>query len=136
MSPEQWLATQQARQPQTKAQPQVAPTAQAQPQQMSPEQWADAQEKPEMGFFEGLAEQITGRERATPETQALPEWTGMPDLNQMSMASLKSAIGTLVSNPKETTQIGARPSPISMAYPVLCSENPGGALTMALSLAL
>lgn len=29
----------------------------------------------------------------------------MPELNQMSMASLKSAIGTLVSNPKETTQI-------------------------------
>lgn len=62
-----------------------------------------SQEQP--GFFAGLAEQVTGRERATPETQALPEWTGMPELNQMSMASLKSAIGTLVSNPKETTQI-------------------------------
>jgi len=105
MSPEQWLATQQAQQPQTKAQPQAAPTAQAQPQQMSPEQWADTQEKPEMGFFEGLAEQITGRERATPETRELTEWTGMPELNQMSMASLKSAIGTLVTNPKETVQI-------------------------------
>lgn len=57
------------------------------------------------GFFAGLAEQITGRERATPETQTLPEWTGMPELNQMSMASLKSALGTLVTNPKETVQI-------------------------------
>ncbi len=57
------------------------------------------------GFFAGLAEQITGRERATPETQTLPEWTGMPELNQMSMASLKSAIGTLATNPKETVQI-------------------------------
>lgn len=57
------------------------------------------------GFFAGLAEQITGRDRATPETQTLPEWTGMPELNQMSMASLKSALGTLVTNPKETVQI-------------------------------
>jgi len=62
-----------------------------------------SQEQP--GFFAGLAEQITGRERATPETQTLPEWTGMPELNQMSMASLKSALGTLVTNPKETVQI-------------------------------
>lgn len=62
-----------------------------------------SQEQP--GFFEGLAEQITGRERATPETRELTEWTGMPELNQMSMASLKSAIGTLVTNPKETVQI-------------------------------
>jgi len=61
------------------------------------------QEQP--GFFAGLAEQITGRERATPETQTLPEWTGMPELNQMSMASLKSALGTLATNPKETVQI-------------------------------
>lgn len=62
-----------------------------------------SQEQP--GFFAGLAEQITGRERATPETRELTEWTGMPELNQMSMASLKSAIGTLVTNPKETVQI-------------------------------
>jgi len=62
-----------------------------------------SQEQP--GFFAGLAEQITGRERATPETQTLPEWTGMPELNQMSMASLKSALGTLATNPKETVQI-------------------------------
>ena len=57
------------------------------------------------GFFAGLAESVTGRARATPETQALPEWTGMPELNQMSVASLKSALGTLVTNPKETVQI-------------------------------
>jgi hypothetical protein len=70
---------------------------------MSPEQWAASQ--PKMGFFEGLAEQITGRARATPETQALPEWTSMPELNQMSVASFKTALGTLLSNPKETVQI-------------------------------
>jgi hypothetical protein len=70
---------------------------------MSPEQWAASQ--PKMGFFEGLAEQVTGRARATPETQTLPEWTSMPELNQMSVASFKTALGTLLSNPKETVQI-------------------------------
>jgi hypothetical protein len=58
-----------------------------------------------MGFIEGLVEQVTGRARATPETQALPEWTSMPELNQMSVASFKTALGTLLSNPKETVQI-------------------------------
>jgi formiminotetrahydrofolate cyclodeaminase len=57
------------------------------------------------GLLAGLAESITGRARATPETQALPEWTSMPELNQMSVASFKTALGTLMSNPKETVQI-------------------------------
>lgn len=59
----------------------------------------------EMGFFEGLAEQVTGRQRATQETRTLPEWTGMPELNQMSVASFKTALGSLMSSPKETVQI-------------------------------
>lgn len=62
-------------------------------------------EPPKMGFFEGIAESVTGRARTTPETQTLPEWTGMPELNEMSVASFKSALGTLLSNPKETVQI-------------------------------
>lgn len=65
-----------------------------------------ALEQPEKpGFFAGLVESVTGSQRATPETQALPEWTSMPELNQLSVASLKTALGTLVSNPKETVQI-------------------------------
>jgi hypothetical protein len=63
------------------------------------------EEPPKMGFFKGIAESVTGRARTTPETQALPEWTGMPELNQMSVASFKSALGSLLSNPKETVQI-------------------------------
>lgn len=61
--------------------------------------------QPQMGFFEGLAEQVTGSRRATPDTQALPEWTSMPEMNQVSVASFKSALGTMMSNPKETVQI-------------------------------
>jgi hypothetical protein len=58
-----------------------------------------------MGFFEGLAEQVTGRQRATPETQALPEWVNMPELNQLSVAGFKTALGTLMSAPEETVQV-------------------------------
>lgn len=58
-----------------------------------------------MGFFESIGEMVTGTRRATPETMTLPEWTSMPELNQMSMASFKSALGTLLSNPQETVQI-------------------------------
>jgi len=57
------------------------------------------------GFIASIGEMITGSRRATPETQTLPEWTGMPELNQMSVASFKTALGTLLSNPKETVQI-------------------------------
>ena len=98
MSPEEWLASQQAA-PAAPVPMAAAPAAAP----MSPEQWAASQ--PKMGFFEGIAESVTGRARATPETQALPEWTGMPELNQMSVASFKTALGSLLTNPKETVQI-------------------------------
>jgi hypothetical protein len=103
MSPEEWLASQ-TRQA-APAAPASTPTATAPAAApMSPEQWAASQPKP-MGFLEGIVESVTGRARATPETQALPEWTSMPELNQMSVASFKTALGTLMSNPKETVQI-------------------------------
>jgi hypothetical protein len=106
MSPEEWLASQTKQAaPATPAPASATPTATAPAAaSMSPEQWAASQQKP-MGFFEGLVESVTGRARATPETQALPEWTSMPELNQMSVASFKTALGTLLSNPKETVQI-------------------------------
>lgn len=62
-------------------------------------------EPPKMGFFESIGEMVTGARRSTPETLALPEWTAIPELNQMSMSSFKSALGTLLTNPQETVQI-------------------------------
>lgn len=100
MSPEEWLASQTKQAAPAASAP--VPTAPA-AAPMSPEQWAASQ--PKMGFFEGLVESVTGTARATPETQALPEWTSMPELNQMSVASFKTALGSLLSNPKETVQI-------------------------------
>ena len=59
----------------------------------------------EMGFLEGMVEQVTGSQRATPESRTLPEWTSMPELNQMSVASFKSALGTMLTSPQETVQV-------------------------------
>jgi len=72
---------------------------------MLPEQSAQPQTGFMQGFFEGISEQVTGRARATPETQALPEWVNMPELNQLSVAGFKTALGTLMSNPEETVQV-------------------------------
>jgi len=77
----------------------------AEQQSAAPATTPAPQEPAKMGFLESIAESVTGRARATPETQALPEWTTMPELNQLSVASFKSALGSLVSNPKETVQI-------------------------------
>ena len=102
MIPEEWLASQPKQA--APAAPAPAPMATAPAAApMSPEQWAASQ--PKMGFFEGLAEQVTGQARDTPETQALPEWVTMPELNQMSVAGFKTALGTLLSGPKETVQV-------------------------------
>ena len=57
------------------------------------------------GFFASAADLVTGNLRTTPEIEALPEWTDMPELNQMSMASFKTALGTMLTNPAETTKI-------------------------------
>lgn len=59
----------------------------------------------EPGLIDAVKESITGTQRATPETQGLPDWAGMPELNQASMASFKTGLGTLLSNPGETAQI-------------------------------
>jgi hypothetical protein len=58
-----------------------------------------------MGVLGGIREAVTGTERATPTTEALPDWAGMPELNTFSMASFKSALGTMMTNPAETVQV-------------------------------
>jgi hypothetical protein len=58
-----------------------------------------------LGILGGIREAVTGTERATPTTEALPDWASMPELNTFSMASFKSALGTMMSSPQETVQI-------------------------------
>lgn len=62
-------------------------------------------EAPRMGVIEGIKEAVTGAQRSTKESESLPEWTSMPELNSFSMASAKTALGTLLSNPGETVQV-------------------------------
>ena len=53
----------------------------------------------------GIVESITGRERATESTRTLPEWTTMPELNSLSVASALAGLGTSLSSPEQATQI-------------------------------
>ena len=59
----------------------------------------------ETGFFEGIVETFTGSERSTPEIEALPEWTTMPEFNELSVAGAKTGIGTMFTSPEESVQI-------------------------------
>lgn len=68
-------------------------------------QEVQVQQTEPMGFFEGIGEQITGTERSTPEVEGLPDVGAMPELNSFSMASFKSALGTMMTAPEETVQI-------------------------------
>jgi hypothetical protein len=52
-----------------------------------------------------IKEAITGDKRHTATTDALPDWAGMPELNSFSMASAKTGLGTLLSNPAETVKV-------------------------------
>lgn len=58
-----------------------------------------------LGILGGIREAITGTERETQATQTLPDWASMPELNTFSMASFKSALGTMMTNPQETVQV-------------------------------
>ena len=68
------------------------------------------EEPPKMGFFEGIAEQVTGTKRsASPEVAAaLQEGRtiyAMPETNQLSFGLVKSALGGLLANPEEKAKI-------------------------------
>jgi hypothetical protein len=57
------------------------------------------------GLVDRAKEALTGAERRTAQTEGLEDWAGMPELNSFSMASAKTGLGTLLSNPQETVQI-------------------------------
>ena len=52
-----------------------------------------------------LMEKITGERDTTPEVEAMPGWMSIPELRENSWAGLKSAIGTLMSDPEETVRV-------------------------------
>lgn len=67
---------------------------------------AAAVQKPEPSLMDRAGDLFTGNLRKTAETEALPDWAGMPELNDLvSVAGWKTAIGTLMSGPEETAKI-------------------------------
>lgn len=52
-----------------------------------------------------IKEALTGDKRHTATTDALSDWADMPELNSFSMASAKTGLGTLLSNPAETVKV-------------------------------
>jgi hypothetical protein len=96
LSPEEWLAEQNRQ----------TPTVQVSaPMPTEAEKAAFEKEMADQGFFEGVGESITGAKRATPTTESLPDYAGMPELNTFSMASFKSGLGTMMTSPEETVQV-------------------------------
>lgn len=57
------------------------------------------------GFVDKVKESMTGAKRRTAETEAATDWADMPELNSASMASFKTGLGTMISNPTESVQI-------------------------------
>lgn len=60
---------------------------------------------PKPTVLQRMKDAVTGELRRTKETEALPDWADMPELNTASMASAKTGLGTLLSNPQETVQV-------------------------------
>lgn len=58
-----------------------------------------------LGMIGSIKEAFTGQERKTELSESLPDWASMPELNSFSMASFKSAIGTMASSPEETVKV-------------------------------
>ena len=59
----------------------------------------------DMGLVAGAIETVTGSERSTPEIEAAPDWVTMPELNELSLASAGTALGTMFTSPEESVQI-------------------------------
>lgn len=57
------------------------------------------------GLVDRVKESITGAQRRTEQTDALPDWAGMPELNSASGASLKAGIGTMFASTPEAMQV-------------------------------
>jgi len=57
------------------------------------------------GMVDRIKDVFTGNLRASGETATLPEWTGMPELNQLSAASAKTGLGTMFAPTDEAVKI-------------------------------
>jgi|GEM_PF-2652032 len=68
-------------------------------------------ESEDVSFFEGVKEGITGAGRRVPETEALPSWVRMPEMNNLSLRGAKSLVGTMAAGPDEISQVIKKQNP-------------------------
>lgn len=54
---------------------------------------------------DAVMESVSGAKRATPETDRLPDWLGMPELSQMTAAGMKAGVGTMFAGPAEAVKV-------------------------------
>lgn len=54
---------------------------------------------------DAINEAVSGAARETEQTKTLPDWLGMPELNSLTAASAKTALGTLFAGPAEAVKV-------------------------------
>lgn len=79
----------------------IVVTPESNPEEPAPQET----KKPEPSFFEQIGDVFTGSLRKTPETEQLNDWAEMPELNELTFNSFKTALGTMMTNPEETAGI-------------------------------
>lgn len=66
----------------------------------------DTAQPEQPGLLARAADIVTGNLRETEATRTLPDWTEMPEMNDIfSMAGWKTGLGTLMSSPDEAVQV-------------------------------
>jgi len=68
-------------------------------------------ESEDVSFLEGIKQSITGERRRVAETEALPSWVRMPEMNNLSIKGAKSLIGTMAAGPDEISQVLKKQNP-------------------------
>lgn len=58
-----------------------------------------------LGFFEKIKVAFTGEEKETADTRASEDWFALPELNELNMETIKTTLGTILTNPDETAKI-------------------------------
>lgn len=66
---------------------------------------APTETKPEPSTLQKIGDIFTGDLRKTPETESLQDWAKMPELNEVTFNSFRTALGTMMTNPEETAGI-------------------------------
>ena len=59
----------------------------------------------DLGIYGNIMEAITGTGRRTKKIASLPEWTTMPELNEISFEGFLASFGTMAAGPKEIVEV-------------------------------